>query len=84
MDQSTSTASGMAVRQKARASMPSQASAVSKSSASRMRRATLRTTRLSSTTRHIFMRDAPTGNGEGRPGSMSIAPLCAGRERSTL
>ncbi len=54
MFQSSSTASGMAARHHARASMPSAASAISKPMSSRTRRATLRITRLSSTTRQVF------------------------------
>ena len=52
--QSSSTAWGMWVRHQASASAPSPASATSKPRSSRIRRATLRMTRLSSTTRQVF------------------------------
>jgi len=54
MFQSSRIASGMAARHQASASTPSAASATSKPISSRMRRATFRTTRLSSTTRQDF------------------------------
>ena len=44
----------MAARHQASASMPSAASAISKPMSSNARRATLRITRLSSTTRQVF------------------------------
>src|SRR5262245_19863133 len=59
MFQSSSTASGSRFWHALSASSPSSASEISKSSPSRMRRATLRITLESSTTRHVFMTHRP-------------------------
>src|SRR6185312_2933059 len=56
IDQSSRIISGMCARQASSAVMPSSASTVSKPRSERMRHATLRITRLSSTTRQDFMR----------------------------
>src|SRR5262245_38096464 len=55
MFQSSRTASGILARQASSACSPSSASVISKSSPSRMRRATFRMTLESSTTRHVFI-----------------------------
>src|SRR6185295_15113478 len=55
MVQSSKIASGIVRRHACSASSPSPASSISKRMSSRMRRATLRITRLSSTTRQRFM-----------------------------
>src|SRR6185437_8478724 len=55
MFQSSSTTSGIFLRQASRASLPSAASSMTKCISSRMRRATFRTTRESSTMRQDFM-----------------------------
>src|SRR6185436_7596939 len=62
MFQSSSTASGNALRQCSSATCPSSASMILKSSPSRIRRATLRMTLESSTTKQVFIAPPPSQN----------------------
>src|SRR5258707_5176359 len=67
MFQSSSTASGSLLWHTVRACSPSSASEISNCNPSRMRRATLRITLESSTTRQVFIALRPLLNGRAHP-----------------
>src|SRR6476660_7105347 len=82
MFQSSSTASGIALRHCSSACCPSSASVILKSRPSRMRRATLRMTLESSTTKQVFMGSPPCCT--QRAGPLPSFLLCGQRFRRAV